>query len=308
MSIQQNLDLVHRMYEALNAQDLEAHHNYWTDDMIWHGPPGFGDIHGIDGFKYEVLQPFYTTFPDYHVLNEIEIANGDWVAATGLLTGTPQDDWMGVPATGKPIVMRFSDFWRVENGKLAENWVMVDNLGVMLQLTHPEAEPWSPVCKHIYSTPEEPTRAQQNLDLVHKMVDSLNAHDVEAQNRYWTEDMVWHGPPGFWDIHGVEAFKKDEVEVFFTAFPDFNGVMETDIERGGSSIELADDGWAAATGTVTGTHLGEWFGIPPTGKQIEMRYSDFWRIEKGRLAENWVMIDHVGVFQQLGVDPMSLAF
>ena len=130
----ENLGLVHRMYDALNAQDLDAHHRFWTENMIWHGPPGFGDIHGIEAFKDDVLGPFYSTFPDYHVVNEIEVANENWVAATGILTGTPQHEWLGVPASGKSIVMRFSDFWRVEDGKLAENWVMVDNLGVMQQL------------------------------------------------------------------------------------------------------------------------------------------------------------------------------
>ncbi len=59
MAAKYNLDLVIRMYEALNAQDLEAHHEFWHEDMICHGPPGFGDVQGIDGFKYEVLKPFY---------------------------------------------------------------------------------------------------------------------------------------------------------------------------------------------------------------------------------------------------------
>lgn len=56
------------------------------------------------------------------------------MAATGILTGTLQDKRLGVPATGIPIVMRYSDFWRVENGKLAENWVMIDHVGVFRQL------------------------------------------------------------------------------------------------------------------------------------------------------------------------------
>ena len=297
MSIEKNLELIHRMYEALNAQDLEAHHEFWTEDMIWHGPPGFGDIHGVEGFKNDVLKPFYATFPDYHVANEIEVANGDWVAATGILTGTPQDDWLGVPATGKPIVMRFSDFWRIENGRLAENWVMVDNLGVMQQLADREAKPWSPNFKQIHMTQAEPTSAQQNIDLVHRMIEPLNGHDVEAHDEFWTEDMLWRGPPGFGDIHGIAAFKKEVVQAFYTAFPDFHGVID---------IELADDHWVAATGTVTGTHMGDWFNLPATGKRIEMRYSDFWRIESGKLAENWVMIDHVDVFRQLGVDPMAM--
>ncbi len=293
------LELVHGMYDALNAQDLDAQRRYWTDDMIWHGPPGFGDIHGLDGFTNDVLKPFYANFPDYHVVNEIEVANGDWVAATGILTGTPRDGWLGVAATGKPIVMRFSDFWRVENAKLAENWVMVDNLGVMQQLADSEAQPWAASLQHIHTTSDEPTSAQENIDLVHRMVDALNATDVDAQDEFWTGDMIWHGPPGFGDIHGIEAFKGEVLGQFFSAFPDFHGEFE---------IELADDNWVAGTGIVTGTHQGDWFNIPPTGRQMEMRYSDFWRIENGRLAENWVMIDHVGVLEQLGVDPLAIGW
>jgi len=77
MSEQSNLNLVRRMYEALNAQDLEAHHEFWHDDMIWHGPPGFGDVAGPDGFRNAVLKPFYAAFPDYHVRDEIQVASGD---------------------------------------------------------------------------------------------------------------------------------------------------------------------------------------------------------------------------------------
>ena len=134
MSAQYNLDLVIRMYEALNAQDLEAHNEFWHEDMIWHGPPGFGDVHGLEAFKYEVLQPFYQAFPDYHVKDEIQVANENWVSATGFLTGHHRGEWMGIPPSGKPVRMRYSEFWLVKDGKLSENWVMIDALGVLRQI------------------------------------------------------------------------------------------------------------------------------------------------------------------------------
>jgi predicted ester cyclase len=134
MNAAHNVQLVQSMYEALNSQDLDAHDAFWTEDMIWHGPPGFGDIHGLQGFKYNVLKPFYTAFPDYHAMNDIEFADDNWVAATGFLTGTQMGPWMGLAPTGKPMRMRFSDFWRVRHGKLSENWVMVDHLDVFKQL------------------------------------------------------------------------------------------------------------------------------------------------------------------------------
>ena len=73
-----------------------------------------------------------------------------------------------------------------------------------------------------------------------------------------------------------------------------------------SEIEFANDNWVAATGIVTGTHLGEYLGLKSTGKKIRMRFSDFWSVRDGKLKDNWVMIDNVDVLNQLGVDLLSM--
>ena len=134
MNINESKKLLENMYEALNAQDLEAHHKYWHEDMVWHGPPGFGDMHGIEHFKYKVLKPFYEAFPDYHVKNDIVVAEGEWISATGFLTGTHSGSYLGVEPTGKSIKMQFSDFWTIKEGKFLDNYVMVDNHGVFEQM------------------------------------------------------------------------------------------------------------------------------------------------------------------------------
>ena len=134
MNIEDSKKLLENMYEALNAQDLEAHHKYWHDNMVLHGPPGFGDIHGIENFKYKVLKPFYEAFPDYHVKNDIVVAEGEWISATGFLTGTHSGTYLGVEATGRSIKMQFSDFWTIKDGKFLDNYVMVDNHGVFEQM------------------------------------------------------------------------------------------------------------------------------------------------------------------------------
>jgi predicted ester cyclase len=55
--------------------------------------------------------------------------------------------------------------------------------------------------------------------------------------------------------------------------------------------------------TSRGTHQGELQGIPPTGKQITVPGMTINRIVDGKLAEEWVIVDTLGMLQQLGVIP-----
>ena len=45
-----------------------------------------------------------------------------------------------------------------------------------------------------------------------------------------------------------------------------------------------------------------WLGIPPLGREITMRSLDFWRVEDGLIRENWVMVDLLDMYDQIGVD------
>jgi hypothetical protein len=51
--------------------------------------------------------------------------------------------------------------------------------------------------------------------------------------------------------------------------------------------------------TITGDG---WMGIAPTGQKITMRSLDFWRCENGLVRENWVLVDLLSVYRQVGVD------
>ena len=45
-----------------------------------------------------------------------------------------------------------------------------------------------------------------------------------------------------------------------------------------------------------------WLGLPPTGKPITLRSLDFWRMEAGLIRENWVLVDLLDMYAQLGID------
>ena len=66
--------------------------------------------------------------------DEIQVASGDWVSATGFLTGHHRGEWLGVPPTGRAVRVQCSDFWLVRAGTLSENRVMFDNFSLLQQI------------------------------------------------------------------------------------------------------------------------------------------------------------------------------
>jgi predicted ester cyclase len=132
MSAEKNKELVARMYEAIN--DHGVGEDFWAEDMVWHGPAGIGTKHGLEQYEAEHQRPFLHAFSDKHATDEIRIAEGEYVAASGYQDATHTGDWLGIPASGKRVRVRYMDIWRVEGGKLAENWVLIDILDFLEQL------------------------------------------------------------------------------------------------------------------------------------------------------------------------------
>jgi predicted ester cyclase len=88
---------------------------------------------GPEGFK-QVMGMFLQAFPDIHETTEDVISEGDKVAVRGQFTGTHKGEFMNIPATGKQIKVSYIAMYRLESGKVVENWVQMDMLGMMQQL------------------------------------------------------------------------------------------------------------------------------------------------------------------------------
>ncbi len=131
---EKNKELIERLYIALNKSVLGIMEEFWIEDMAWYGPAGIGTLRGIKEFEEVLRRPAINAIPDKVARDEIRIAEGDYVAAHGYQHATHTGDWFGIPASGKPIKLRYMDFWRVEGDKLAENWVLIDILGFLEQV------------------------------------------------------------------------------------------------------------------------------------------------------------------------------
>ena len=138
---------------------------------------------------------------------------------------------------------------------------------------------------------------EQNKALVRRLFDEdLNEKDQAVRSRVADEliavDFVDHtNPPGL--QHGLESHKQI-VTILRSAFPDLSWEYEEPI---------AESDKVAIRVIMHGTHQGEFFGIPPTGKQVTVSGIHILRIAHGKLVEHWGNNDDLGLMQQIGVVP-----
>ena len=120
----------------------------------------------------------------------------------------------------------------------------------------------------------------------------INKKNIAALEEYVTDNFLDHGaPPG--TATGPEGVRQMLVDAF-RAFPDLSYTNE-DI--------IAEGDMVMSRGTSRGTHLGDFQGIPASGKHVAFGEFHLIRMEDGKLAEVRELVDALALFQQLGVAP-----
>ena len=140
------------------------------------------------------------------------------------------------------------------------------------------------------------TRTAETRRVVEAMVDGLNDHVIDGIEAFFAPDFRWMGNAGCGTKHGVHEFQDHWQRPFQAAFSDKVCIDEA---------RVAEGQWMAAFGRQEATHSGEFMGIAPTGRRVEIRYMDFWKVVDGKIVDNWVMVDFPHVMRQLGVDPFG---
>jgi len=130
---------------------------------------------------------------------------------------------------------------------------------------------------------------QQNKQLLSDFgAEVFGAKDLSNLNRYIREDYIQHNPLVPQGLAGFKQFFAD----WFIAVPDWKYSLTKIVAEG-------DTVWVY--GTYSGTQKGDWLGIPATNKSYSIAAVDIFRIQDGKLAEHWDVIDVYGLFKQLGV-------
>jgi steroid delta-isomerase-like uncharacterized protein len=134
--------------------------------------------------------------------------------------------------------------------------------------------------------------SEENKVLVRRYVEAIHRGNIDEGEEFLAPDFVFHmpGTPG---PLNREAFRQ-----LFTgllaAFPELEITNEEFVAEGDK---------VAGRWITSGTQQGELWGIPPTGKQVEITSMDINRIAGGKIAERWHEFDALGMMRQLGVAP-----
>ena len=137
------------------------------------------------------------------------------------------------------------------------------------------------------------SKTKKTQEVIERMVDGLNDHRIEDIGEFFSRNFRWMGNFGCGTKSGLEEFQDNWQKPFQNAFSNKVCIDEARLFMGE---------WAAAFGRQEAIHSGEFMGIQPTGKKVEIRYMDFWKVSEGKIQDNWVMVDFPFVLKQLGVD------
>jgi predicted ester cyclase len=138
--------------------------------------------------------------------------------------------------------------------------------------------------------------AKERKAVIDRMYDETNKGNYEVLREVLADDFTSHGGGGLPDTHGPQALI-DLVQVFMGAMPDLQFQV--------LQLIADDDNMVVARGLQIATHAGNFMGIaPPTGKKVEWTGTATFRFnDEGKIAERWVDMDSLSLFQQLGVIP-----
>ena len=126
--------VIEGMVDGLNDHRIADMDEFFAETFRWMGNAGCGTKDGLGAFQANWQKPFQAAFGDKVAIDEARLYMGEWAACFGRQEATHRGAFMGIEPTGKRVTIRYMDFWKVVDGKIVDNWVMVDFPDVLRQL------------------------------------------------------------------------------------------------------------------------------------------------------------------------------
>ena len=317
------MDFWQALEKADVRQSLGINRDCMSTNLVWNGPDPINQLSGVDAFCSGFWLPLLHSFPDLRRQTHLffggksngridGLADGKmWVCGTGYFEGTFTKDYLTIPATGCGVKIRWGEFCRLEQGKIVEIYFLLDLVDLMQQAGF-QVLPPSRGKDGLYPPPraqdgmlldeQEVEASRYSLEHIRKFIfDGLNRYDeseLESMGMagFFHPDVRWYGPGGIGACLNFKQFETLHQQPWLKAFPD-RRVQDLDALFAEGNYSGAP-GWAG----VKATHCGKYLGVRASGKTLFVNGLDYWKREGERYIENWVFVDMIHLFRQMGVD------
>jgi len=316
-----------RSLEALAAPDCQ-----------WRVAHPMNEVQGNEAAAQRIWAPLRAAMPDLERRDTVLVAgrfrNRTFVAAVGHYCATMRKDWLGIPATGKTVWLRYGEVWEIgPDGRAVQANLLWDVLDVMRQagvwplapsLGAESMWPGPLTADGVRLAPSDATQGRESIEQTLRMHKALAEFDdpgrlsrealiAMPQRDHWHPKMMWYGPAGIGTTRGLDGFIDGHQLPFRIAFHRPQGSFaEVTAERArhgaGHYIRIGDGPFSVTGGwpSVYAMHKGGGFcGMPPTGKPVFMRVMDFYLHHEGLIRENWVPLDMLHLLGQMGFDALA---
>ncbi len=329
---------LHDLAEAKPAE-LAVHLNTLAHPgAAWRVSHPMNTLLGLEAVAAQVYGPLKQAMPDLERRDVIFLGgvyqDRSYIATIGHYYGTMRGDWLGIPATGKAIYLRYGEIYHVDaDGKVLQANLLWDVLDVMRQagvwpLAAPLgiAEMWSApfTADGIRLAPSDPGQSDLSIAQILAMHRTLAEHDDRnslsrqslidmPQREHWHPRMMWYGPAGIGTTRGLDGFVDGHQLPFRMAFHRPQGSFDevtAERERHGAGhyIRIGDGPYSVTGGwpSVYAMHNGDGFcGLASTGRPVLMRVMDFYLHHEGLIRENWVPLDMLDLLNQMDFDALA---
>jgi predicted ester cyclase len=304
MTAEQGVDFYRNCWDLFNAKAWDAFQSCYTPDATSESvdsgqPPAQGRAAIIEAAKASVAPN-----PDVHGELQLVLANGPHIASVALWKGThtapmPGPEGKSIPATGKTFGFLMAHTVELDAGRTGAqadaDYVEVGTLLGQLGLSK------APVRKVIEAGAAAPTvviakndaAEAGNVGVIQAQIEAFNKHDVKGLAATVADGYVLHEIAMPADLD-----KKKDLVSLAELFKGFG-----DVQLSTSQVYGAGD-YVVVAGTFEGTNTGP---VPSmglkkrTGKRVVARYLEIFRLENGKVAEDWLFYNGAAFAAQLGL-------
>jgi len=314
------------LWAALD-NDPNAAEPHLAHVVHWHAHDPVGVLSTGDAVLAKLFAPLHAAIPDLR--RDVHILTGGqsdahqdsgqdghyWVAGTGYYTGRATAPLYGIPATDAHLRIRWGEFLRFDAaGRITHAQTIWDLVDWCDQIGHPVL-PRPRGAAHVFPAatgfdavlhdPQDAAETAETLQFGRAFIfgglNSFDESDLASMGmaRFFHPNIKWYGPGGIGACLSLAEFEAFHQAPWLTAFPDRKVMHLESLFAEGRVLS------ASGPMGVVGHHTGPYLGHAASGAPIEVSGLDFWLRDGQRFTENWVFVDMVHLFRQMGVDLLT---